>query len=163
MKCDSHNAAKHSSQGLSPVEQDFSPARPSALYLVSAHELKQLELGLVGGYVATDFESKLSRLASQSLLHRSVEHNCRLFIALLQAAGEGSFKQATAAEKERLLRVLAYVRKDDDAIPDYKPNGFIDDQREVRAACAALAPLLDAFKSWRLVHQVPALWGGNEF
>jgi hypothetical protein len=77
---------------------------------------------------------------------------------LLWAANEGSFTQPTKVEKERLLRVLAYVRKDDDAVPDYKPNGFADDQREVRAAVVELGPLLDSFKSWRLSHQVPALW-----
>jgi hypothetical protein len=54
--------------------------------------------------------------------------------------------------------VLAYVRKDDDAIADYKQNGFVDDQREVQAAAADLASLLNHFKSWHLCHQVPGLW-----
>ena len=87
-----------------------------------------------------------------------VERHCRLFIALLQAAHEGSFRHMTNPAQERLLRVLAYVRKDDDEIPDYKPNGFADDQREVHAAAADLGSLLNVFKSWRLCHQVPGLW-----
>jgi hypothetical protein len=30
----------------------------------------------------------------------------------------------------------------------------------VRAAAMELAPLLNAFKVWRLRHQVPAMWPG---
>ena len=56
--------------------------------------------------------------------------------------------------------MLAYVRKDDDAIPDYLPSGFMDDQQEVRAAAMELGPLLQAFKAWRLCHLVPA-WGAR--
>src|SRR6266566_4778759 len=158
MKCDSHNAAEYSSQGWPKTDQEFLPPEHSALHLVNSHDLKQMELALRGGNVPTDFECKLKRLASQSLLHRSVEHNCRLFIGLLQAAGAGSFRRATDGERERLLRVLAYVRKDDDAIPDYKPGGFTDDQREIRSAAVELHALIQSFKAWRLRHQVPALW-----
>jgi len=129
-----------------------------ALHMVSEHDLNHLETALNRGNVPTDFEGKLGNLATQSLLHRSVERNCRLFIALLQAAHEGSFKGLTEPAKQRLLGVLAYVRKDDDEIPDYKPNGFADDQREVHAAAADLGSLLNVFKSWRLCHQVPGLW-----
>jgi hypothetical protein len=59
---------------------------------------------------------------------------------------------------ERLLRVLAYVRKDDDSIPDYQPGGFVDDQQEVRKVDNKYHSLLESFKAWRLRHQVPALW-----
>lgn len=130
----------------------------SALHLVSQQELDDLELALNRGYVPTDLETKLESLATQSLLHRSVERHCRIFIALLQAASEGDFKELTDAAKDRLLRVLAYVRKDDDAIADYRQNGFVDDQQEVQAAVSDLAALLGFFKSWRLCHQVPGLW-----
>jgi hypothetical protein len=51
-----------------------------------------------------------------------------------------------------------YVRKDDDVVADYKPNGFLDDQQEVRAAVTELGPLLKTFKTWRLQHQVPRMW-----
>jgi hypothetical protein len=53
------------------------------------------------------------------------------------------------------------VRKDDDAIADYKPGGFVDDQQEVRAATQQLGPLLTSFKAWRLRHQVPRMWLHN--
>ena len=105
-----------------------------------------------------DFEAKLRKLAAGSLLHRSVEQNCRLFIALQMAAHDGDFKKADESACERLLRVLAYVRKDDDAMPDYKPEGFADDQHEVRAVATELGALLQTFKEWRLRHQVPRMW-----
>jgi hypothetical protein len=129
-----------------------------ALCLVSAHDLAALKAALERKHVPEDFEAKLNKLAGGGLLHRAVEQNCRLFIGLIHAANEGTFRQVTKAEKERLLRVLAYVRKDDDAIPDYKTNGFMDDQREVRAAATELSALLEAFKSWRLRFQVPEMW-----
>ena len=97
-------------------------------------------------------------MAEGSLVERYLEQNSRLFFALLVAASEGSFIRATPSDRERLLRVLAYVRKDDDAIPDYLPSGFMDDQQEVRASAMELDPLLQAFKAWRLRHQVPAMW-----
>jgi len=50
------------------------------------------------------------------------------------------------------------VRKDDDATPDYKPEGFADDQREARAVAMELDDLLQSFKEWRLRHQVPRMW-----
>jgi len=136
----------------------FAGQNANALHMVTQHDVNDIEMALNRGNVPTDFESKLEGLAMQSLLHRSVERNCRLFIALLQAAHKDEFKQLTPSAKERLLRVLAYVRKDDDAIADYKQNGFVDDQREVQAVVADLGVLLDSFKSWRLCHQVPGLW-----
>jgi hypothetical protein len=57
-----------------------------------------------------------------------------------------------------LLRVLAYVRKDDDAIPDNRPDGFVDDQQEIRAMLNEMGGLLQSFKMWRLRHQVPEMW-----
>ncbi len=135
--------------------------RPSSLYLVKPPELHELRLALARGELPPDFEAKLNRLAGDGLIHRSVAQNCRLFAELLRAAEHGSFVGAGPAERDRLLRVLAYVRKDDDAIPDYKPNGYLDDQQEVRAAVTELYPLLQTFKAWRLRHQVPAMWGGD--
>jgi len=55
------------------------------------------------------------------------------------------------------------VRKTDDSIPDYREDGFIDDHQEVRAVTVEFAPLLQAFKAWRLRSQVPGMWRvGNE-
>jgi hypothetical protein len=135
--------------------------RPGALHLVSAHELHELREALARGTLPPDFEAKLVRLAEGDLLHRFLARNCRLFAALLAAARDGSFKEARPADCERLLRVLAYVRKDDDAIADYRIGGFMDDQQEMRMALAELHPLLKSFKAWRLRHQVPGMWSGN--
>ena len=143
---------------MNTSNRTFAGQTASGLHMVTEQDLKDLEMALNRGNVPTDFESKLQNLATQTLLHRSVERNCRLFITLLQAAHNDDFKQMTDAAKDNLLRVLAYVRKDDDAIADYKKNGFVDDQREVQAAVADLAILLNSFKSWRLCHQVPGLW-----
>ena len=74
------------------------------------------------------------------------------------AAQKGSFAEASPADLVRLLKVLAYVRRDEDMIPDYLPGGYTDDLREVRAATTELSDLLGSFKAWRLRHQVPALW-----
>jgi len=134
--------------------------RPGLLYLVTANDIQEVRSALARGRLPCDFEAKLARLGDGSLIHQQVEQYSRLFFALLLAALESSFTDATPAERERLLRVLAYVRKDDDAIPDYKPGGFIDDQQEVRAAATELGPLLQAFKVWRLRHQVPGMWRG---
>jgi hypothetical protein len=134
--------------------------QPGLLYLVTANDVQEVRSALAKGRLPYDFEAKLARLADGSLIHQHVEHNSRLFFALLLAGLESSFTDATPAERERLLRVLAYVRKDDDAIPDYKPGGFIDDQQEVHAAAMELRPLLQAFKVWRLRHQVPGMWRG---
>ena len=89
--------------------------RPSALYLVTSYELQNLRHFLDRGVVPVDFADKLERLAKADLLGQSIERQCRLFMALLKAAGEAGFNQASKAECERLLKVLAYVRKDDDA------------------------------------------------
>jgi hypothetical protein len=97
-------------------------------------------------------------LTEGGLSHRFIEQNCRLFAALLLATEEGVFRDVSPAERERLMRVLAYVRKEDDAIPDYMPEGFTDDQEEVRAVLVELNGLLQTFKAWRLRHQVPAMW-----
>ena len=135
------------------------PVTPSGfLYLVTAHDVQRMRSALAQGRLPLDFEAKLARLGAGSLSDRYVEQNSRLFLTLLLAALEASFAEATPADRERLLRVLAYVRKDDDAIPDYQPRGFIDDQEQVRAAAMELGPLLQAFKVWRLRHQVPGLW-----
>ena len=135
-------------------------AGSGALYLITTHDVQGLRSALAQGRLPADLEAKLARLAGGSLSDRYVEQNSRLFFALLLAALEGSFIEATPSDRERLLRVLAYVRKDDDAIPDYLPSGFMDDQQEVRMTAMELGPLLHAFKAWRLRHQVPGMWRG---
>jgi hypothetical protein len=120
--------------------------------------LEAVRSALARGGLPSDFLGKLRDLRDDDLSHRFIEQNCRLFAELLLATEEGSFRDVSPAARERLLRVLAYVRKDDDAIPDYTPEGFADDQQEVRAAMLELGTLLQKFKAWRLRHQVPAMW-----
>ena len=127
------------------------------LRLVTAHEIHELSDALAKGHVPRDLETKLMKLALGDLGRRYIERNCRMIIALLQAAQQGSFG-ASREECERLLRVLAYVRKDDDAIADYRPDGFADDQQEIRVVATELDPVFQSFKSWRLRHQVPGMW-----
>jgi hypothetical protein len=132
--------------------------RASHLHLLTAGELESLRTDLDRGIVPADLETKLRRLAAGDLSHRFIEQNCRTMIALLRAVREGGFSAASERDCDRLLQVLAYVRRDDDAIPDYRPNGYLDDQQELRAALAELSPVLQRFKEWRLRHQVPGLW-----
>jgi len=132
--------------------------RPALLHWLSAEDLESLRETLARGYLPYDFLAKLRKLKRGDLSQRFIEQNCRLFAALLLAAEEGAFRDVSPEERERLLRVLAYVRKENDAIPDYTPRGFVDDQQEVRAASVDMADLLQAFKAWRLRHQVPDMW-----
>ena len=135
--------------------------RPSGLlHLVTAHDVQELRSALANGRLPLDFEAKLTRLG-EGRSHPSLRGTEQPPV-LCAAAGalESSFSEATPADRDRLLRVLAYVRKDDDAIPDYRSGGFVDDQQEVRAAAMELGPLLQAFKVWRLRHQVPGMWRG---
>ena len=140
----------------SPARTLVSP--PALLQWITPHELEALRDALARGGLPPDFLGKLKRMADGDLSHHFIEQNCRLFAALLVATEHSSFRQGSPAERERLLRVLAYVRKDDDAIPDYKPEGLTDDQREIRAATVALDGLIQRFKAWRLRHQVPIMW-----
>ena len=132
--------------------------RPALLQWITLHELEALRNALARGDLPPDFLGKLKRMTNGDLSHHFIEQNCRLFAALLLAKEDGRFHEGSPAECERLLRVLAYVRKDDDAIPDYKPEGLTDDQREIRATTVALDGLIQRFKAWRLRHQVPIMW-----
>ena len=136
----------------------FPAAQPNNLHLVTIHDLRELGRWLAQHAIPRCFEAKLERLAEGDFGERLIEQNCRTIIALLLAAQEGSFKKATPEQSERFLRLLAYVHKDDDAIPDYRPHGFDDDWREVRTVTAELGELLRDFKAWRLRHQVPGMW-----
>ena len=139
----------------------YRPRAAGYLHMVTVHDLQDLRQALGRGQVPPDFEAKLSKLAAGDLSQRFIEQNCRTSIALLQAAWEGAFKGASYGDCERLLNVLAYVRKDDDLIADYRSGGFVDDQQVTRATATELDPLFQEFKSWRLRHQVPAMWHGR--
>jgi hypothetical protein len=136
----------------------LAPAKTNCLGMVTCTELTDLQNALVHGEPPLDFAAKLSRMAGEDLGLRFIEQNCRLFISLLTVVQDGSYTELSPAERDRLLRVLAYVRKDDDRIPDYRRDGYVDDQEEVRAAVNDLSPVLRAFKDWRLRNQVPGMW-----
>jgi hypothetical protein len=146
--------------GQSALHQPTCFSAASALQFLTPDDLEEMQTAISKGALPPDFETKLLRLANDTLLHQFVEQNCRLFAGLLVGAHASSFTDATADDQARLLRVLAYVRKENDHIPDYKPGGFMDDLREVRAAATELNEVLQAFKVWRLRHQVPSLWTG---
>ncbi len=156
---DGATAPVRESRGASPALTLVSPA--ALLQWITAHEVEALREALARGCLPPDFHRKLRGLAGGDLSSLFIEQNCRLFAALLLATEEGSFRAGSRAERERLLRVLAYVRKDQDAIPDYQPGGLKDDQQEVRAAMIELEELLQAFKAWRLRHQVPGMWSSH--
>jgi hypothetical protein len=156
------NWRRHLQDGGVARPGPLAPLAPLALlHLVTAHDVQALRDNLAQRGVPTDFEAKLAKLGEGNLIQHQVEQHSRLFIALLLADLERSFTGASPAERERLLRVLAYVRKDEDAIPDYQSGGFADDYQQVRAAATELGPLMRAFKAWRLQHQVPAMWRGG--
>jgi hypothetical protein len=147
-----------SAAGLAWPGAPLTAAPSGHMHLVTAHDVHELRTALAKGKLPAEFKAKLAKLAEGNLSERYIEQNSQLFSALLLAALECSFLGATRAQREQLLRVLAYVNKEDDAIPDYLAGGFADDQQEVRAAAMELAPLLQQFKAWRLRHQVPAMW-----
>jgi hypothetical protein len=138
-------------------------ARPALGDWLTVHDLELLRDAVARGALPQDFLTKLRGLAVGDISHRFIEQNCRLFAALLLAAEENSFRDVKPVERERLLRVLAYVRKEEDAIPDRLDGGLADDQREVLAATVELGDLLRAFKAWRLRHQVPGIWADHGF
>ena len=131
---------------------------PALLQWIAPQELEELRGALARGGLPPDFLGKLRRMTDSDLTHHFIKQNCHLFAALLMATERGGFRQGGTPECERLLRVLAYVRKDDDAIPDYKAEGYTDDQREIRATTIELDGLIQEFKAWRLRHQVPVMW-----
>lgn len=132
--------------------------RPALEQWISAQEIRELGEALARGNLPFDLAEKLGRMKTGDLSVRFIEQNCHLFAALLHASEQGDFREASRVERERLVSVLAYVRKDHDGIPDYLADGFTDDRQEILATTVELGPLLQAFKAWRLRHQVPLLW-----
>jgi len=147
-----------------PIRTPVRPltARPALLHWVTPQELEALREALGQGGLPPDFLEKLGRLAGGDLSQRFIEQNCRVFAALLMASETGAFPDASPVQRERLLRVLAYVRNNEDAIPDYSADGLTDDQKEVLAAIVELGGLLQTYKAWRLRNQVPAMWPAYE-
>jgi hypothetical protein len=137
---------------------DPSQAGRDLLGLVSAAETAALRASLSIGKVPQDLLDKLNRLHAEDYKEHYLQRQSWVLLALLVAAGDRGFNDISPWDRERLVRMIAYVRKDDDAIPDGWPHGFDDDHDLMRLTCNQLRPVLDAFKSWRLKRQVPRLW-----
>jgi|SRR6185295_13731009 len=155
--CELNSVKTFGTKPFCPPTSQVAVAR-DRLHLVSSFELEDLRGQLVRGRVPPDLETKLAKLSRGDVAQRSIERNCRTIIALLAAAHEGVFKETSLEHCERLLRALEYVRKDDDAIPDYRVDGFIDDLKEMQMVTRELNSFLQNFKAWRLRHQVPGMW-----
>ncbi len=133
-------------------------AQPSGLYVVTPREICELGEAFSAGHLPSDLEAKLSRLAEGNLLERYVAQSCRLLISLVMAQEQGLYNELSPADREQVLRTLAYVRKDEDVIPDYWPDGFRDDAQEIRKLDSNLSGKLQRFKHWHLRNRVPGIW-----
>src|SRR5438445_211580 len=123
MKWLEENSTENDLNGQVGAGKTHPASRPEFLHIVTPGEIENLRHAITRRALPSDFEAKLDRLAGGDLTHRFVERTCRLFAALVLAAQDDRFAAASNADCERLLRVLAYVRKDDDVVADYKPSG----------------------------------------
>lgn len=128
------------------------------LDLLTSQEVECLRALLQQQQIPLDLKEKLAGLEEGDLGDRFVAQNCQTMLALLLATYEGSFLEPSLLEQRLMLSVLAYVRKDNDSIPDWRIDGFTDDMHEIRVALVQLGPLLNRFKTWRLRNQVPSMW-----
>ena len=131
-----------------------------ALNLVTHMEMEVLRSSLHQGQVPADLKAKLDRLRLDDPRELYLKQQALVLEWLLTSAAAQGFCRLGQREKERLVRMLAYVRKDDDAIPDTWPGGMVDDHDLMRVTCREFQEVLNKFKAWRLTHQVPALWRG---
>ncbi len=131
---------------------------PARLSLVEKWELEALRTALNRGALPSHFESKLRRLAQEGLTHYFIEHTSRIFIAMWLAARRGGFLRCQPEHLDLMLKVLAYVDKENDFIPDDHPGGYTDDYEIIRNAGKQLETFVKAFKEWRLKNQVPRIW-----
>jgi hypothetical protein len=127
----------------------------SGLDLLSDREVQDLRQSLASRVVPRDLQSKLHLLSIGDARMRFISEYSNLFLELFRSGCQGDFTQLTASDLEHVLRVLAYVRKEDDAIPDYLASGFFDDRREIGLAVTQLAPSLRKFESYRSMHGQP--------
>jgi len=133
---------------------------PEALNLVTDREMEALCNAMRLGRVPLDLKAKLGRLRTDDPREFYLKRQSELLIALLMAPGAADFCHVHPDDWQRLLRMLAYVRKDDDAIQDTCPGGFVDDHDLMRMTCTELCSELETFKAWHLSHRVSLLWDG---
>lgn len=129
-----------------------------ALNLVTQAEMDALGDSLGRGHMPADLVAKLGRLSVDDPRELYLKQQSLILGWLLTSPVAQAFCRVGPRESERLLRMLAYVRKDEDAIPDTWPGGMVDDHDLMRMACSEFRKVLDTFKAWHLSHRVPALW-----
>jgi hypothetical protein len=133
----------------------------TALKLVSETEMQALCDALRQNHVPADLRAKLDRLRTDDPKEYYLKQQSELLASLLMSPAAQEFCLVRPRDCERLLRMLAYVRKDDDAIPDTWPGGMVDDHDLMRLTCTELREALDTFKAWHLSRRVPLLWNAR--
>jgi len=130
----------------------------SALNMVTESEMHTLCDTLQQDRIPVDLRAKLDRLRTDDPRELYLKNQSLLLSSLLRSPAAREFCLARPDDCQRLLRMLAYVRKDDDAIPDTWPGGMVDDHDLMRLTCTELRQVLDTFKAWHLSRRVPLLW-----
>lgn len=132
-----------------------------ALEMVTDAEMEALCDALHQDHLPADLQAKLNRLRVDDPRELYLKHQSLLLSSLLMSPAAREFCLVRPRVCERLLRMLAYVRKDDDAIPDTWPGGMADDHDLMRLTCSELREVLATFKAWHLSRRVPSLWIAN--
>ncbi len=129
--------------------------------MVTAWELEALCHALRERRIPADLKAKVAGFRVDDPKEFYLKRQSELLLAFLLAPEASQYCRLRPDDCQRLLRVLAYVRKDDDAIPDTRPGGFVDDHDLMRMTCTELGQVLDAFKAWHLSRRVAHLWGAS--
>jgi hypothetical protein len=127
---------------------------------VSAREIDLLKPTHENGWLRPQIEAKLARLHPTCPDHQELRRLVTLAFELLTAVAEGRFHPGPSWPEiePRLLRALAYLVREGDAIPDHLPEGFDDDMREFRSLAERATDLFGAFEGFALVekHRQPS-------
>lgn len=129
--------------------------------MVTQAEMETLCDSLRQDHVPADLQAKLDRLRTNDPKELYLKQQSLLLASLLMSPAAQGFCTLRPNVCERLLRMLAYVRKDDDAIPDTWPDGMADDHDLMRLICTELRDALETFKAWHLSRRVPLMWNAQ--
>jgi hypothetical protein len=129
--------------------------------MVTEAEINALCDSLREDRVPADLQAKLDRLRTDDPKESYLKRQSLLLASLLMSPSARGFCRLRPHDCERLLRMLAYVRMDDDAIPDTWSGGMADDHDLMRLTCADLREALETFKAWHLSRRVPLLWNAR--
>ena len=129
--------------------------------MVTEAEIKALNEALDQGHLPADLRAKLGGLRTDDPRELYLKRQSLLLGSLLMSPAAVAYCRLHPRVGERLLRMLAYVRKDDDVIPDTWSGGMADDHDLMRLTCRELREVLDTFKAWHLARRVPSLWNAD--